>query len=878
MRKEPKPALPFEQWLLKLARDCAAISKRGEDARTQISVALHRRFRGVSLADQIGRFIPGGSGRWRGDEAEDLDGLDLKFINIVKPTVKNNMSALSSARVAVKNEAANKQPSLKGAANVCDGLVKFLDEDESHWSGTLESRINQMSQTGYGYFVQSRHNPYKQSDEVETQEWNDESEPIPGEYACKNCGTGGPFDHEMKEGDEPPDQIDCPKCGEQAEVIKSPELATIPRPGQKEQFNPGDSETRVSSCFEHRVDERKSQGANLSEAQWFEHHYLVTEQELERDFPGVDFGDAGDWCYALKWKWALESGEDCFARGYQVSEDYRTRFERRDIYVLPEEYSTRVEPEDYEMKDGNDKVIFSIKRSEKMADKCPYGFCFTVVSEKIAPYHRKVDFRDEWSYGCYMPDAHSFWGQPLVELLQIQDDWTTLYTVQVQHLERNSLNQITYNEQMYDANAWEQDLVPTAAGVTQDQPLDWYFKQVPALSLAGVVQGLEFLYKILPYTGGAPPESVGTRPPGPDPYHAQLLRKQQALGQLQPPGESKANCKVSYMRNHYKIAQRTWPEERFEYLRTRYGEEWKPDDIRAFLECNLDRDVVTSFVEGSEVPTDLIEQRIEMENVMQKYIDLKQAPPIELMRQYFDLIGLDYDAGGLEADERLADARYEKIKQGLQVLTSRGVPNQPTMSPNPQTGQPVPGPSMLIQGVMSHPGLQVLPGENHQVHIDFYVGKEKALMADEMPDMDLITCVDIEIDRHKKAMVQDAQEKSAMNVAAQAPEVAAAQAAEAAKGGQAPQVDPQQEAAAQAQQQQMEAENQSRQAADEHGRARELETMKQSHEHSKLDKEHAHKASLEAMKLASQERLALHQAAVQAQAAKEAAKQRSKAA
>lgn len=869
----PKDQLPWEQWALKLARDYAAISKRGEDMRTQTSISLHRRFRGISLADQVGFFVPQGTGAWRGDNPDD-EVPPLKFINIVKPTVKNNMSALSSARVAVKNEAANKQPTLRGAANVCDGLVRYFDEDEAHWSGTLQSRIFQMAQTGYGYFVQSRHNSSKPSDQVQTHEWNDTQEPMPGEYACQ-CGAGGPFDHKMNEGEEPPEQIPCPKCGKSAEVIKAPELATIPRPGQAKPFNPGDNETNVSSCFEHRVDERKSQAGNLRAAQWFEHHYLITEEEKDRDFPGIEFGAAGEWCYALKWKWALESGEDCFARGYQISEDWRTRYERRDIYVLPDEYSTRVEPQDYEMKDADGKVVFSIKRGEKMADKCPQGFCFTVIGERVAPYHRKVDFRDEWSYGCYMPDAHSFWGQPLVELLQIQDDWTTLYTVQIQHLERNSINQITYNEQMYDADAWEQDLVPTAEGKTQEQPLNWYFAQIPALPLTGVTQGLELLFKLLPYTGGAPPESIGTRPPGSDPYHAQLLRKQQALGQLQPPAESGANCKVSYMRNHFKIAQDTWPEERFEYLRTRYGEEWKDDDIEAFLECNINRDVITSFEEGSEVPTDLIERRIEMENVINKYFQAKMPPPAEVMRQYFEVMGIDYDMGGIESDERLADARYEKIRTGLKIFAKQGVPNQPTISIDPQTQQPVPGPSMLIQRVLSHPGLEVKPGESHQVHIDYYVAKEKALMADEMPDMDLIQCLDIEIDRHKKALVAAEQEKSAMAVAAQAPEAAAATVAQAAQsGGGQPQADPQAEAAQAQQQQQMEAEAQSRQSADEHGRALQLEALKQAHEHSKIDKEHNHKSSLEAMKLASQERLAIHAAAQQALAAKEAAKQK----
>jgi hypothetical protein len=35
-------------------------------------------------------------------------------------------------------------------------------------------------------------------------------------------------------------------------------------------------------------------------------------------------------------------------------------------------------------------------------------------------------------------------------------------------------------------------------------------------------------------------------------------------------------------------------------------------------------------------------------------------------------LGIDYDIGGMEADERLAEARYEKIREGIHVLKQSG--------------------------------------------------------------------------------------------------------------------------------------------------------------------------------------------------------------
>lgn len=871
--KPPKDELPLEQFLLKYAEDCKSISKRGEDARTQTTVALQRRFRGVSLSDQIGRFILGGTGRWKGDDVEDLEGVEMKCINVVKPTVKMNMAALSSARVAVKNEGANKRPRLRGVANVGDGIVKYLDEHEEHWTGGLETRINQLSQLGYGYFIHARHNPNKRSDKVQAQQWSEEGMGIPGDYACISCGARGPFDRD--EEIEDPEQIACPVCGDPAEVVKPTEIDDVPVPGQTNEFNPGDIETSVSSCLEHRIDERKSQGANLNAALWFEHHYLTTEGELDGEFGPFNFGPEGEWCYSLKWKWSLETGEDVFDRNLQ-SENYRKRWERRDLYLLPEEYAQRIEPIRSELKDGHGQVVFSIEKGERLVDMFPVGFCFSVVGEKLAPYIRGVDFRKEWSYGCFMPDAHSFWGQPLVELIQVQDDWNTLYTIDVQHRERNSLNQITYNRLMYDADSWEQDLVPTAEGMTQpdNMPLSHYFAQVQAMPMNEAVSGLKFLYELLPYIGGASPAAIGVPAKGRDTtYHAQLLQKQSSLGQLQPPGESKANAKVWHYRNFMRLAQEHWPPDKFEYIRTRFGEEWKTEDIEAFLDANIDRDVITSFIEGSEIPTSLIERRIDMETVINKYIEIQNAPPPALIKQYLDLLGIDYDIGGMEADERLAEARYEKIREGIHVLGQQGLSPEPTITMNPQTGEQIPGPSPLCQAILSHPGLTVKQRENHQTHLDYYTAKEKALMAQDMPDMVLIECLDAMMERHDDGGVTQTQDLAAQEVAGQAPIVAAQAAMQGGGEEAAPQPDPAQEAEAQAALDAAEGERDAAENDEDRAfKAADAEAQR-AHEIILLDKKNAHDSGMESLRLASAERMAETQAKAAAAHAKVKQKQ-----
>lgn len=869
MAKSPNSQLNLGAWLRRYAKEKFELSKRGEDVRTQVTVSLARRFRGASLSDRVGRFIPGGTGLWRGDLEGDLDGVDLKCVNIVKPGIKMAMSALSSARVQINNEAANKTPKLRGAANVADGICAYLEQNDDHWSDSLESRYNQMIQTGYGSFIRSRHNPKKKNDLAETQEYEETADSMPGEYACAKCGGGGPFDFDMTADEaEAPEQTDCPECGAMAEVTKSPEATSYPKPGQPERFNPGDNETTVSSCLEHRVDERYSQGGNLNLARWFEHHYLVSEEELACEFPGFDFGaESADWSYPLKWKWALETGDDVFSYNYQADE-FRKRRERRDIYILCEEYSDRIEPEDFKLLDGKKKVIFEIKRGERLSDKFPEGFCFSLVGDQLAPYWREVDFRKEWAYGSFVPDAHSFWGQPLVELIQLQDDWNTLYTIDIQHRERNSLNQLAYYRDAFDMDDWNHDLVPSAEGWTlpDGRRMEDYWSQLKATPMAEAVTGLQFLFQILPYVGGAPPEAIGADPPGAqkDNYSAQLLRKQSMLGQLQPAGTSKAQAKIRTFRNHMRIAQDTWPAERFEYIRTRFGEEWKEDDIQAFLECDFDRDIISNFVEGTEVPTSLVDRLVKIESAIQRYIDAQMVPPDQLVRQWFDLNNIDYDAGRVEGDERLADARYHTIREGLAELKDV-LPSEPTQTMDPMTGQVVEGPSPLQQAVMSHPQLRVLPKEMHQVAIDFYVSRETALMAQPMPDIVLVDCLEEMIKRHEMAGVEATQTQVAAEVAGQAPAMEA-QAAMAPQEAPAP--DPAQEAEAQmaveSQKQQAEGEQK---AQDRDFEAADKQAQRQ-HEMEKMDKEHEHQSRMEQLKLISSERTAAMQAKEKATQAK----------
>jgi hypothetical protein len=237
-------------------------------------------------------------------------------------------------------------------------------------------------------------------------------------------------------------------------------------------------------------------------------------------------------------------------------------------------------------------------------------------------------------------------------------------------------------------------------------------------------------------------------------------------------------------------------------------------------------------------------------------------PPDDLVRQWFDLNNIDYDAGRVEADERLADARYETIKTGLEELKG-SLSDEPTETIDPASGQPVPGPSMLVQAVMSHPQLKVLPKEAHEVAIQFYVARETAIMAQEMPNMPLIECLEEMIKRHEMKGVEQVQTATAAEIAGQAPAMQAAQQA-------APPEEPQPDPAAEAEQQAgLEAQKQEAEAAqkaeDRDFQAADKQAQRE-HERAMKEREFEHQAQMEQLRILSSERTAQ-------MAAKEKAKQ-----
>lgn len=829
----------FEQFCLDFAARRAAAAKSGEDQRTMVSVAMTRRFRANSASDRFGFFSPHGTQAWLGDDRDDLEAMaDMHFLPLLRRAVIANMSAMITGAVRVTCEPATKDPSAGGVASVAKSVFALLDGHRSFWSRRLEAQMAEGAQLGYGVLLRSRFNRHKKGEQVRETDWGQETMPTPGEYACGSCATGGPFEG----GVSPEGTTPCPECGVEAEVIEEPGEELMPVATGERVKNTGDAELTLHTHYEVRCDERETGGGHLDAARWFEHHYLASGDEIARENPGFDPGtSATEWSLSLKWLHALRSGTVEHLQKFDGGCDIH---EVRNICLLPEEYATHVEPPGggFVLKDDagrpvldeKGRVAFEIRPGERLIEKFPDGFRFRLCNQKFMPGSpedpgvKAYDFRDEWSYLGFAPDPYTFHHAPLIELLGLGDDVNTMYTIDFQHRESASKTSRVYDQQFFEPGAFDYDEIPTRDGAPLElgDDIRKHVADLESPKMDTAMQGLLYLFEIAPQVGSPPPVALGAPDANDETYGGQRLKHQRQLMLLSPYGQSKAEAKVRVFTQILKIAQRHWPDERFAYLRSRLGQEWKEQDVEAFREADLERVLVIDFAEGSEVPTTLMEREQKMGQLLVEIVNAVPAlteagalaPELLAMyRKYATLAGVELDFADTEGDERLAQARYDRIREGLDGAVTED--------------------DVFV--LLSHPALQPFPRENHVAHIEFWTDRARALLAEHEPDIVLVGICEEMVRRHDRAEVGDNQKQVSDQIESEAPlrAVAAEEQAVAAEGER---VNMRADAEAQGAQ-----------------RAEETEER---------ERERAHQTGTKAMELASRERVV----AMQTQAKKEA--------
>lgn len=827
-RKPRKDEKPLDEYLIGIADTIYSTLQYAEEQRVRNWVTLIRRHRGSSLSDAIGLF--NGRGKW-----VDVNASNIRVLNIVEPAVRANTSTMTQANVALEFTPATS--AMKGAASVAEAIIQFLEQRD--WTESLEYRIADLTQLSSAAFLHSEHakDDCADAQTMRVPDVLDSSIVGQGEYACASCGQSGTFDasdlkHLIDDAPEPtspetptPANMEptfyCPECGGETEILEMPESTDVQSLSFSE-MNAGDSKTTVVSPFEIRMAERGTEGGNLAGGNFFEHHFLMNRAELEELAPHLKLGTPSQPSYSLRWQHALQNGLKTALETWtdvKQGEKPDDLFEVRIIYLKPSRYRQYVAPSEYNLRDSEtNETIWNIQPGETIAEavqrveglrveglggqesqsqqpytedaqtldspdtRHPKGICFWMVDKQIVKPPHFADFTKEWAIVQFTPDAYSAWARAFTAILSIQSDVNDLNTIMMMHLEKNAISNVVVDTDQFDFEDFEQDFVPTKSGSQRDRPIRDYFAVVEPPSLgAEPINYMTFLLSVKDDLSGVQPASVGASQPG-QPYAAQLLQVNQSQGLLAPALKSKAQAKVTWAKQQLTLAKQFWSEERFKHIESRYGTEWQSDDIQSFLDCDLERDIIVSYISGSEVPKTLQQREIKLNNFISQVAGFaKLAPDVvtpqmlqELVGKLADYSDVEFDAGNYQGDQRLAKSRLEKLQQAVALFNEKGfqIPIDPATGEypvNPETGE-----SMLAAGakhIIVQARCQPVPqAENHLAHKEFWADHIRAMSSNPDGGDEIMLAVMLEMwTAHSEAEVKLAQMNAQKQIDANAP-------------------------------------------------------------------------------------------------------------
>lgn len=736
-------------------------SKWTERLLTNDSVTLRKRNRDLSDNDRLSAFSSV-TGNWM----TDIDLQNIYSTNIVKPTIRVNAAAMQNANVRIDIEPRfTKDSKSQMAADVAMGIAEQWERCE--WTDMLEEYASQEKQLGPGVFYRTFHNPNLKRKHALSQ-WEEVEVEMPGVAICGECGMETSVSGELEE------ITACANCGSPAMVEQMPQNVPVPVPTGFSEFTTGKTQTVAIPFFEIRIDDENTQGGNLDRAKWFEHHYLVSMDELILEYPEFAAEIRGaqetQWSYALRWQQALKRNRMIPLNSNDEVVEQR---EVRDIHLTPAMYLNHPFSETFELKDKDEKVRFSVPSGKTLADAVFEGdkmddppiWCIRLVGNHVMDIF-PADFIEEYAYDTFTKNSSSFWGNFLYELVALQDIVNYMLTLQVYHIKRNSITSIVYNRSSFDPEEFEEDLIPTKESLPYSVPINTQFDIIPALKMSGEPMAMfATMVEMLDKVSLASSALRGEAQPN-EPYHAQLLQKQSSLGLLAPAGISKANAKVKMAKQALRCAKKYWTEEDTEEM-LKLNAEWTEEFIQAFLDCDLENDLIVTYVQGSEIPTTLIEREVKLQKMMADLMNLSSLAPgmikpemiTEVFAELTQASGIDIDINNTESDLRLAESRYDKIIEAVRQA--------PVQTPDPQIN------TIIAQQILMMPDLQPTVWEGHQTQAEFYADKQRNESAKDAPNYLLITVLNGMLQMLLQSQVMFAQMQTGAQVAAQAPAMAA---------------------------------------------------------------------------------------------------------
>lgn len=730
VRKES--AFSFETFL----RNWADYIRREQEKTrkiTEMSVTLHRRYRGLTLDDLCGRYgvRRETSGKWLDWDAE-LDG-EIHPINIIQPAFRANTNACLQSNSATEIKSANASARNTQIALRWQRIADYWDR--TSWSESEREFIFDAVQKDGTILLQV----YKEKCSQKVSGIHEKPSSL-AVFQCK-CGKAGI--KLIPEMEEKMTEIDCPECGNPAQAMVKKYAGFG---AEESNLDTYDISHRLIPFFNYTIDAYGAKKKGIQSAKWLQIQELLDRPELESRYPHFSFGSSKDWSYQLRCDYALASNDWRFLNYVSQSDGYGSfdRFEQRGIYLHSEAYLNYVSPDKYEFTNSFGEQTFRIERGQTICEaqeslfgRSCNGFKFIWIDERlcdiVSPDEDELNFRECFSDVHWLRDSSSYLSSPNYSLAIIQDDITLLNTMNHNIIARNAVIPVYYDDQVFEQSDFSKEYISsTNAAMLPDRDITKSVFSLPIPTPSPYLSNqLQFLWEVKDSVSLVQPALKGEAQKG-ETFSAQRQQLEQSYGALTAVLKSWARCKDNLFIQKAKIAKESWTLEQFQKIASAFGEMWSDDDVQEMCQIDFDADLLISYRQGSEMPQSNFTKELKFMQGLQQVMGLLQAGfPLQpdkinkILQKVDEFAEFDFDLSNLETVEIISQKRVldlmEICVQFKDVSQSEVDAYRGQIVSIDEQGQPITALDVAIENLFAQSNIRFSEYEDLSLQRPFFV-------------------------------------------------------------------------------------------------------------------------------------------------------------
>ncbi len=702
--------LPFDQLLYQWALYIRECNWYHSDL-VRAATTLHIRARGVTISDMVGYFSTSNTnnGRWLNYDPQ-LDG-SVHPLNIVGPSFATNKNACLQANAQLEVRSANESAAHKQLAQKWQRISDYFER--TGWDETKRAFIFDDIQKGGTLLVETT---LEECDKT-TARTVEEGKRALAVYQCSSCGSQGltalQGDQGIKESVSPKasgslEHIEGvndfqvpPDAADEGDEAEAPKLTQIPCPQCQQPANARvhlmdglnvsendvpeyDIDDQLIPFFNFTVDTYGAKIDGLDSAGWVQVQKLRDLMYMLTNYPGRTFSGPSQWSYPLRCDYALAQGQWAFLN-YQPREiEYgygHERYEEQTIYLHEDSYKAYRAPADYEFVNAFGDTTFKIKKGQSIGEAqeaifgenyhgFKFSWCETQLLTIFDASKEETHFRKRFADVHWSRESGGYLSSPNFSVIYIQDDITLTNTLNHNIAVRNAHNPTYYDSTYFDEADFSKEFIGTKkAALLPDGTMAGKVMQLPMPTPSPyVVNQLQFLWGIKDTVTQVTPAMRGESQQG-APYAAQRQQLEQSMGNLTSVLKSFAQCKVRTFKNKAHLAKRFWTLEQFEQIGSMFGETWTEEDVEEMCAVDLDKDLIVSYVNGTEMPSTPMSREMKFYAALSQLIPLIQVAPgalppdamTQILKKVDEYGEFDFDLTGLEVGELIAQKRYSDL-------------------------------------------------------------------------------------------------------------------------------------------------------------------------------------------------------------------------